>query len=126
MNKKIKSSFIGIDLHVHTPSSSCYLDEKSDDEYFLIIEKYVEKGIKAIAITDHNTIAGYKKILHLINTYKTKIDILSEFKDNAEIHNEVLKIQNKLDVINKLIIFPGIEFEADPGIHLLFIFNQKN
>jgi DNA repair ATPase RecN len=42
-----------LDLHTHTPASKCYLhkDQTADQ----IIESALAQGLKAIAITDHNT-----------------------------------------------------------------------
>lgn len=45
--------FRKIDLHVHTPASSCFSDKTvTADE---IISTAINKGLDAIAITDHNT-----------------------------------------------------------------------
>ncbi|HHV36008.1 MAG TPA: hypothetical protein GXX59_10645, partial [Syntrophomonadaceae bacterium] len=57
--------FVAVDFHVHTPSSTCYKGEKTDDEYLEILRRYSEKEVRVIAITDHNSIRGYKKILEI-------------------------------------------------------------
>lgn len=46
------SRFFKADLHIHTPSSKCFLDKgvTADD----IIDKALQQGLKIIAITDHN------------------------------------------------------------------------
>ena len=48
-----------LDLHIHTPASSCFLNTTETNENDriakLIVDKAVEKGLSAIAITDHNT-----------------------------------------------------------------------
>lgn len=43
-----------IDLHIHTPSSKCFDDDKSVSPED-IIKKALSEGLDAIAITDHNT-----------------------------------------------------------------------
>ena len=45
--------FRRFDLHIHTPASECFLDKKITPEQ--IVSKSVQKGLSAIAITDHNT-----------------------------------------------------------------------
>jgi len=54
--------FVRIDLHIHTPaSSSDYKGPKDDGEYLRILRKAKSQKLAVIAITDHNTIEGYKK-----------------------------------------------------------------
>jgi hypothetical protein len=48
--------FKKIDLHVHTPASQCYLNKEHTPE--LIVHAALDKGLSAIAITDHNTGEG--------------------------------------------------------------------
>jgi ABC-type Na+ transport system ATPase subunit NatA/ribosomal protein S8 len=45
--------FRRVDLHIHTPASECFLDNKITPEQ--IVKKSIEMGLSAIAITDHNT-----------------------------------------------------------------------
>lgn len=53
--KKIISGLIyrKIDLHIHTPASKCFLSNSVSPED--IINKALDEGLEAIAITDHNT-----------------------------------------------------------------------
>ena len=51
------------ELHIHTPASKCYKGGKELTEYIKIVERAYELGLKIIAITDHNSIEGYKTIL---------------------------------------------------------------
>jgi len=46
-------SFKKMDLHVHTPASKCFLNKKITPEEF--VKAALDAGMKAIAITDHNT-----------------------------------------------------------------------
>jgi len=86
-----------IDLHVHTPKSSCYVDylmpeaniETSLEE---IVNAAIASGLDAIAITDHNSAEGIEGI--------------------REIGRE-----------NRLYVFPGVEISAKGG-HVLAIFDQ--
>lgn len=109
LNKKLLfkgvASYKKIDLHIHTPSSNCYVrtDNKNTDEkeYKLLIERMIESDVDIFAITDHNNINGYENIIDIINN-------TSEYKE---------KLLNKL-------ILPGIEIDCY-GNHFLTIFNNE-
>jgi len=45
--------FKTFDLHVHTPASDCFHDKSITPEQ--IVQKSIQMGLRAIAITDHNT-----------------------------------------------------------------------
>lgn len=45
--------FRKIDLHIHTPASKCFKNKNIEAD--AIIKKSIEKGLDAIAITDHNS-----------------------------------------------------------------------
>jgi predicted metal-dependent phosphoesterase TrpH len=49
-----------VDLHIHTPASTCYGDKSVIPEK--IVEAAIEVGLEAIAITDHNTCDGIDSI----------------------------------------------------------------
>lgn len=50
---KIGLYFVKCDLHVHTPASHDFYPKETSPE--AIVEKAIEKNMRAIAITDHNT-----------------------------------------------------------------------
>ena len=54
------SQFKKLDLHIHTPHSSCYSDMSVKPEQ--IVEAAVASGLDAIGITDHNSVAGVEDI----------------------------------------------------------------
>lgn len=45
--------YFKLDLHVHTPASNCYLNKSDTPDQ--IVQAAIDKGLSAIAITDHNT-----------------------------------------------------------------------
>jgi predicted metal-dependent phosphoesterase TrpH len=47
-----------IDLHLHTPASSDY--QQADIGYLDVLRQAEARGLEIIAITDHNTVAGYR------------------------------------------------------------------
>lgn len=60
-----------MDLHIHSPASKDYIRSKKDidvmKEYEKFINKFIDSDLDVIAITDHNTIEGYKQIKDIIN-----------------------------------------------------------
>lgn len=128
MEQNNVESLVAIDLHVHTPFSNCYCTNghtDMDDEYIELLELYVEKNIKVIAITDHNSIGGYKYLMKMKKEAQDKVKLLEEFSHVEEIKKKIEKENYKLELFDKICIFPGIEFEANPGVHLLLIFNKE-
>ena len=132
MKENLVENLISVDLHVHTPASQCYNRKSTSDEeseYISLLKKYTEKNIKIIAITDHNTIQGYKFLMEIKEKVENRIKYWSEL--NSELNNEESVKQQidlekqKLELFKKILILPGIEFEAYPGIHLLLIFDKE-
>ena len=86
-----------IDLHVHTPVSSCYVDyvrpeAKIKTSLEEIVNASIACGLDAIAITDHNSAEGIEGI-------------------------------RNIGMKNGLCVFPGVEVSAKGG-HVLAIFDQ--
>ena len=51
---------LSIDLHVHTPQSTCYRDKEATAQQ--IANAAMKAGLGAIAITDHNTTAAVEEV----------------------------------------------------------------
>mgnify|MGYP003474704642 CR=1 FL=1 len=53
---------VKIDLHIHTPASHDFVFKPLDKEsaYVNILDNALANSIQIIAITDHNTFAGYR------------------------------------------------------------------
>ena len=113
------------ELHIHTPASKCYKGAKDDDEYLRIIEEAYSKNIKIIAITDHNSIKGYEKILQLKEKLLIDVNTLKEISDSQEAKNKIKRLQKLMVCFDSMLILPGVEFEVNNGIHLLVIFNPN-
>lgn len=96
------TSLYKMDLHIHTPASKCYIKscEDVEEEYIKILDKVLEKDIKIIAITDHNTFDGYFEIHKIIRNSK---ELKMKYKD--------------------ILILPGAEI-SNFGKHYLAIFEQ--
>ena len=121
---EMKEDFVRVDLHIHTPASLDY-GERNDDEYYNILQNAKSKKIKIIAITDHNTIEGYKKIISFKNKLMVDQESLSTITDSEQVKKKLLDIKNRLSLFEGILILPGIEFTARPGIHILIIFNPS-
>lgn len=103
-----------MDLHLHSPGSNDY--QQPEMSGLDIMRQAVLRGLDIIAITDHNTAAGYAMI-------QKEIERLVWLEEIGRI--EPLE-QRKLDeyrrVLDKLLVLPGFEFTATFGFHILGIF----
>jgi hypothetical protein len=54
------ASFYKVDLHFHTPASHDYKDRSV--RYERLVEKALEAGLNMVAVTDHNTGAGFDEM----------------------------------------------------------------
>lgn len=114
------------DLHVHTPISTCYKGPKDDDEYIRLLRKHHDKKVNFIAITDHNTIAGYQKILEIGKNIRNKAAYLKELLSKyPNLESEYLQICSDQDIFDNMFIIPGVELEVKPNIHLLLLFDPS-
>jgi len=60
MNKTMDPAFRKVDLHVHTPKSSCYGDSLATPEQ--IVDAALAESLEAIAITDHSAVGAIEDI----------------------------------------------------------------
>ncbi|MDX9986687.1 MAG: hypothetical protein RBR99_04430, partial [Dehalococcoidales bacterium] len=94
----MKSDFVKIDLHVHTPASSCYKGPKSDDEYLRILRFARSNDIKILGISDHNSIDGYKRILNIKEKLSNERKSHSLITDSNQVKNIISKIDDDLEI----------------------------
>ena len=120
----MESNFVKVDLHIHTPASSCYKGEKSDDEYLRILRHAKAQELKVISFTDHNSIEGYKTLLKLKERIVSEKRSLSSITDSEQAKIRLQILEKDLEIFGDILILPGIEFEVSNGIHLLVIFND--
>ena len=94
-----------MDLHIHSPASKDYIRSEKDidvmKEYEKFINKFIDSDLDVIAITDHNTIEGYKQIKDIINK-------------NVELRGK----------LNGKYIMPGIEVTCFAR-HFLIYFSEE-
>jgi predicted metal-dependent phosphoesterase TrpH len=87
----MKTDFIKIDLHVHTPASSCYKGPKKDEEYLRILRFARSNDIKILGISDHNSIDGYKRILNIKDKFENERKALLSITDSKQVKREYQK-----------------------------------
>lgn len=103
-----------IDLHIHTPASSDF--QQPEVTILEILQKAESRGLDVIAITDHNTVAGYRNLMEEIE----QLELLQRL--NRLLPNEKQKLDEYKRLRTKILILPGFEFTATFGFHILCIF----
>ena len=116
---------IKVDLHIHTPASKCYKGPREDDEYIRIIKRAAEENLKIIAITDHNSIEGYEKLIEQRERIKVETEIFKTLNDSKKAKDKIKEGEKILNIFESILILPGIEFEVNNGVHMLVIFNPE-
>lgn len=104
-----------IDLHLHTPASSDY--QQPEASYLDLLKRAEARGLDLIAFTDHNTVAGYRKM----NEEIQQLELLEKL--NRLIPEERTRLNEYRRLLNKILVFPGFEFTATFGFHILGIFS---
>jgi len=111
-----------MDLHIHTPASKCYLEEDNDETYYNILKKAVAEKIDIIAITDHNTIDGYKHFFTLKENLLSERKALLPYSEKAtDIAERINQIDQILLLYESVWIIAGVEITLNPGIHMLVL-----
>lgn len=121
----METEFKKVDLHIHTPMSDDYRGDKEDDEEYLrILRKAKLKHLSIIAITDHNSVEGYRKIRDLERSLaKEKARLLAT--KSSQSTTRLTSIEKDLSLFKNILILPGVELELRDCIHILVIFNNS-
>jgi len=106
-----------MDLHIHTPASSDYQQENVT--CLDILQACEARGVDILAITDHNTVAGYRGMLKEI----ADLEFL-ERSDRIQ-SGEKWRLNEYRRLREKLLVLPGVEFTATLGFHILGIFSPE-
>lgn len=116
-SSKKKSIWRRADLHLHTPASSDY--QEPDVSFLDILRRCEERQLDIVAITDHNTVAGYRNLSSEIQQLK----LLENLNRIQPEERQTLEEYNRL--LAKILVLPGFEFTATFGFHILAIFNPE-
>ncbi len=104
-----------MDLHLHTPAS---IDFQQPEATFLdILHRAETRGLDIMAISDHNTVAGYRRMKEEIQQLELLEKLSRLLPDEAARLNEYRRL------LDKILVLPGFEFTATFGFHILGIFS---
>jgi len=118
------SDFYKADLHVHTRASEDYYhsEELEEKDYIDLLRRARENHVDIIAITDHNTIDGYKKLIELKEKYDRDFEAVTRHNLTGP---SVVELVETKSLFSDLLILPGLEYYAKPGVHLLLVFDAQ-
>lgn len=105
-----------VELHLHTPASSDFQDPSIT--LLDILHKAEARGIDIVAFTDHNSVAGYARLLNEIEQLAWLEKLKRILPDEKHRLDEYRRLRQKI------LILPGFEFTATFGFHILGIFPE--
>ncbi|MCY4106385.1 MAG: putative DNA binding domain-containing protein [Chloroflexi bacterium] len=114
MPRKSNMKWYRMDLHLHTPASDDY--QEPDATILDILRKAEFRGLDIIALTDHNSVQGYARMLQEVEQLLF-LERLGRLE--AEEAARLAEFQRLSDA---LLVLPGFEFTATFGFHVLGIF----
>ena len=106
-----------IDLHMHTPASSDY--QQPEVTFLDLLHRAETRGIRMIAFTDHNSVTGFRRMHEEIH----QLELLEEL--NRILPEEKTRLAEYRRLLSKIQVFPGFEFTATFGFHILAIFPKE-
>lgn len=106
-----------VDLHLHTPASADYIDRAAG--FIDILRKAEARNLDIIALTDHNTVAGYAAMMKEIDRLNFLHDLGRAQADELRLLAEYRRL------LEKILVLPGFEFTATFGFHILGIFSPE-
>jgi hypothetical protein len=112
--KKPSRQWRRVDLHIHTPGSNDY--QEPHVNYLDILRQAEIRGLDIIAITDHNTVAGFAAM-------RKEVEQLLWLEQMGRIEpDEKRRLEEYRRLLEKILVLPGFEFTATFGFHILGIF----
>ncbi|MEL7590149.1 MAG: RNA-binding domain-containing protein [Anaerolineaceae bacterium] len=116
-HKKTQRQWYTMDIHLHTPAS---LDFQQPDVTNLdILRKAESRGLDIIAFTDHNTVAGYRRLRENID----QLEMLEKL--GRLLPEEKTRLDEYRRLLKKILVLPGIEFTATFGFHIIGLFSPE-
>jgi hypothetical protein len=103
-----------VDLHLHTPASSDF--QQPEVTLLDFLRRAEARGLAIIAFTDHNTVAGYRRMQEEIE----QLTMLERLK--RIVPEEQARLNEYRRLLNKVLVLPGFEFTGTFGFHILGIF----
>jgi PHP family Zn ribbon phosphoesterase len=115
--KQAKPEWRRVDLHLHTPASADFLEPGVS--CLDVLRQAESKGLDIIALTDHNTVAGYRAMMEEIH----QLELLEQLGRLRQEEEQQLKAYRRLRA--SVLVLPGFEFTATLGFHILGIFSPE-
>jgi hypothetical protein len=112
-----KMKWYTMDLHIHTPASKDY--HQPEISYLDLLKQAEIRGIDMIAFTDHNTTAGYRKMMEEIQQL-TMLEGLKRIMPEEQ--NRLVEYRR---LLNRILVLPGVEFTATFGFHIIGVFSPE-
>ena len=103
-----------MDFHIHTPASNDF--QEPDVSFLDLLHRCEARSLDIAAVTDHNTVAGYRKIREEIQQLEL-LEGLGRINDD-----ERRRLAEYRRLFSRILVLPGIEFTATFGFHILGIF----
>ncbi len=114
---KKQKQWYTMDVHIHTPASSDY--QQPEVTQLDLLQKAESRGLNIISFTDHNTIAGYRKLQGEIE----QLELLEKLK--RIMPDELAQLNEYRRLTSKILLLPGFEFTATFGFHIIGIFSPS-
>ncbi len=83
-----------------------------------VLHRAEERGLDAIALTDHNSVRGYAELWREIEDLEL-LEFLKRLKPEEE-----KRLAEFRRLLNTILVLPGFEFTAQFGFHILAIFPE--
>lgn len=112
---RAQMQWLTLDLHIHTPASADY--QEPEISFLDVLQRAEERGLDIIAIADHNTVAGYRRMQEEIQ----RLEFLETSRRMLE--EEQLRLNEYRRLLKQIMVLPGFEFTATLGFHILGIFS---
>lgn len=103
-----------MDIHIHTPASSDF--QQPEVTYIQLLQRAEARGLDIIAFTDHNTVAGLRRMREEID----QLELLEHL--NRILPEEQTRLNEYRRLLDLILVLPGFEFTATFGFHILAIF----
>ncbi len=107
-------TWYAMDLHVHTPASSDF--QEPQVTYLDLLQRAEARGLELLAFTDHNTVAGYRRLRAEIE----ELELLERLQ--RLMPAEKTRLDEYRRLLNKILVLPAFEFTATFGFHLIGVF----
>ena len=103
-----------MDLHLHTPASSDF--QLPEVSYLEILQRAEARGLEIISFTDHNSVAGYRRLREEVE----QLELL--LKLGRILPDEQTRLREYHRLLDNILLLPGFEFTATFGFHIMGIF----